>query len=529
MAYDPNTRLLLKFGEAAGATTATDTSAQARTASFTAGSVSAAQGVFSTRSAPVGNPGGTITPSAVVVNNPNGVFSDGVMNRQFDVWYRMYGFPVTSSAQPLISMQFANGDLFNFEVGPTSVAAVFDGRNTDAAKYAYRSVTTFPPANTWRHYRILIAGNTLRIGANGAELGSVTITPDIWTGSATNLPVDIRFGLSPPIWAADATHRAQGYIDSVEFTEGAVTWSGGAYTVPTTEPDDAPLVSGVTGEGANTVEVSSFGAADVYDAINGVGTNTTEDCLGSGDVVHDAHFAEGANTTEDCLGDGYAAGGVVRFADGAGVVESVQSFGTLVATPISKGVGAATTISVTSIGDGGIDWRLCDSAVTLDDAVSVGAGTVSAFASSTGVGANTTSVSSIGAGQVPVQGEGGNTTAVSSVGTVKDEQYGSGANTVSVVGAGVASAYTPAWGGNVLQNVVSLGVGYGELFSAGSADVGVTSFGQGVVPIVGIGWGTTEVFTVCLDHWEPTTAAIYLHAGADGLSLQVQESAMVTT
>lgn len=519
--HNPYTRLLLKFDETAGTTNVTDMSVFRHTATFTGDSVTSAQGMFGTNSAAVGNPGGTFAASSVEVDDPTGVFADGIVPRQFDLWYRLWGYPISQGNQPLLFIKFANGNTIVLYLQGTSyLNSYFNGTRPVSI-----SAPVSMPVNTWRHFRLLIDGHTVRVGLNGAEVGSATIANDAWTGGDTNLPIEIRFGS-----AYDGVYNSQGYFDAIEFTEGTVDWAGGAYTIPTREPSDGYPLPAIEGTSSVILEdCPTEWNAVAQDVLNGVGANTTEDCLGSGDAVHDAHFAEGANTVDDCLGDGYASEGVVRFADGAGVAEDVQSFGTLVATPISKGVGAATIISITSVGDGGIDWRLVDGAATLDDVVSVGTGTVVAYAGAVGVGANTTSVSSVGAGQVPVQGEGSNTTVVSSAGTIKDEQYGSGANTVSVSSAGVASAYTPAWGGNVLQNVVSLGAGYGELFSAGSADVGVASFGQGVVPIVGIGWGTTEVFTVCLDHWEPSTSAIYLHVGADVLSLYAQESAMVTT
>lgn len=519
--HNPYTRLLLKFDETAGTTNVTDMSVFRHTATFTGDSVTSAQGMFGTNSAAVGNPGGTFAASSVEVDDPNGVFADGIVPRQFDLWYRLWGYPISQGNQPLLFIKFANGNtIVLYLQGTSHLNAYFNGTRSVSI-----NAPVSMPVNTWRHFRLLIDGHTVRIGLNGAEVGSATIANDAWTGGDSNLPIEIRFGS-----AYDGVYNSQGYFDAIEFTEGTVEWTGGAYTIPTREPSDGYPLPPI--EGTSSVVLEDCPTAwqvVAQDVLNGVGANTTEDCLGSGDAVHDAHFAEGANTLDDCLGDGYASEGVVRFADGAVVTENVQSLGILVATPISKGVGAATTISVTSVGDGGVGWAVGEGVTTLEDAVSVGVGTVSAFATSTGVGANTTSVSSIGVGQVAVQGAGANTVTVSSAGTIKDEQFGAGANMVSVVGAGVASAYTPLWGEAMLQDVVSIGAGYGTLFAAGGAAISVTSVGQGVVPIVGVGWGSTEVFTVDLDGWEPSTSAIYLHVGADVLSLYAQDSVMVTT
>ena len=519
--YNASTRLLLKFNETAGTSTVADTSAQARTATFTTGGTVASPQKFGNNVAAVGNPGGTFAASSITVDNPNGVFADGIVPRQFDFWFRLWGYPVTQGNQPLMFIKFANGDTLVFYQAITTLQASFNGTRTVNV-----SGSSFASTNQWKHYRLLIDGPTLTIGAGGVQIASTTIGTDIWTGSSTNLPIEIRFGS-----AYDGYYNAQGYLESIEFTEGTVTWAGGPYTIPTSEPTDSTLMPTITGVGANTLEDSTtVWEVVAQDILNGEGANTVEDCVGTGEVVHDAHFAEGANTLDDCLGDGYASEGVVLFADGAGGVEDVQSAGTIVVTPYHRCVGAATLEDVVSVGEGGSGWAVGYSDVVLEGTTTVSEGTVPIYTGPTGVGANTVTTTSSGAGQVIVQGAGANVVTVGSVGAVaKDEQFGVGANTVAVVGAGSAVLDTLVQGWAALQDAVSIGSGYGTLFAVGAADVGVTSLGQGVVPIIGVGWGSTEVFTVDLDGWEPSTSAIYLHVGADVLSLYAQESAMVTT
>lgn len=225
--YDPRTRLLLKFNEASGATTVADTSSYGRTATFSLYSVTDTQGVFSTNSAIVGNPGGTATLSHVSVANPEDLFSFGEKPRQFDLWYRMYGFPITQSVQPVLYIEFTNGDYIELDVNTTTLAAYYDGDTflTASAAFGYS-------ANTWRHYRVVIDGATMKVGCNGAEIASVTHSWNIWTGGVSNVPVDVRFG-------NNGTNLAQGYIDAIEVKEGAGLWAGGTYTVPAVEPIDA--------------------------------------------------------------------------------------------------------------------------------------------------------------------------------------------------------------------------------------------------------------------------------------------------
>lgn len=509
--YNQNTRLLLKFNESAGATTVSDTSAQARSATFSAGSVVSSPARVGNL-APVGNPGGAIAPSAVVVSSPAGVFSDGVVNRQFDLWYQMYwgGVPA-SSTQPLISIQFANGDSLFLTMSPSSVACEYNGTATDAAIYAYRSITAYPAANTWNHYRVAIVGNTLRIGLNGVELGSVTITPDIWTGSAQNLPVDVRFGLAPASWAADATYRAQGYLDTIEFTEGTITWAaGGNYVVPSGEPTDAPYVPPITGTGSNTLGACVSSGAGLVQAIRlGAGANLLDACIGSGEVVHNEHFGAGANVLDTIVSEGFAATGVIPQAVGANMLDAILSSGAGVLGLLSQGIGASTLDSVASAGTGWLNWAVATGNTALEAVGSTGTGSVANYVGPTGEGANVVVTASSGAATARVSGEGSATVSITSSGIASNAKIAEGNNTVAVGSVGTMLCETLGAGANTLQSMNSFGQIASPVFGAGATSCGVSSQGSGILLITGVGENTTDVHTFDDGAWRTSPSAVF--------------------
>lgn len=311
MAYNPNTRLLLKFNNGDGSTATDDTSSYARSATITGGEVSSAAGVFSTNSVVLGDPFGSGSVGDVTVNDVSTLFSTSSNSlKRVDLWFRPEAYPPWGNS-PLFSIVFQNGDTLIAWFSGSSLDVEYNGTATDPAHYLYQSVNFYPEPSQWYHFRFAINGDTLKIALDGSETHSITHTADVWTGVFGNPITAFRIGAWPSAFGVDANLFFRGYIDAVEFLDGDTSWFGGSYTVPSAEPDDysgsGPV--DIFGTGLNALEdFAVFGSSDIPE-VSGYSVVSLDDFVGDGlanglDIVTGDCISQLENVTCSCFGGG---------------------------------------------------------------------------------------------------------------------------------------------------------------------------------------------------------------------------------
>ncbi len=334
MAYNTNTRLLLKFNNGSGSTATDDTSSYARSATITGGEVSSVAGVFSTNSVVLGDPFGSGSAGDVTVNNVSSLFSTSSNSlKRVDLWFRPEAYPPWGNS-PLFSITFQNGDTLVVWYSATAFEVEYNGTATDPSHYLYQSVAFYATQSQWYHLRFAINGDTLKMALDGAETHSITHTTDVWTGVSGNPITEFRLGCWPSAYNNDANSFMRGYIDAVEFLDGDTSWFGGSYTVPSAEPDDYS-------PGGGPVEIF------------GTGLNTLEDVLSFGVGEMPTLFGTCLNTLEDFAGDGYGSTMIIIEGAGLATVENVTGTGDGLVLPEILGSGDATLSAVTGSGFGG--------------------------------------------------------------------------------------------------------------------------------------------------------------------------------
>lgn len=237
MAYNTNTRLLLKFNESNGSTSTSDSSEWSRTLTLGGtAEISSTQGKFSTNSLSVGNTSNSV--GDVLVSSPGDVFSDSVTShKQFDFWFYREASPPWG-IQPLVSITFQNGDSVLLWRGSSSYELEINSTNWNT-DYTYQSYTDYNGYQTWVHLRLKIVGQDYYVGLDGAEImaGSSANGWNLWAGGSGNPVTQFRIGGWPTGYGQDANAYVRGYIDAYQVLEGDTSWTGGGYTVPTAEPD----------------------------------------------------------------------------------------------------------------------------------------------------------------------------------------------------------------------------------------------------------------------------------------------------
>lgn len=333
MAYNPNTRLLLKFNNGAGSTASDDTSSYARYGAISGGEVSSAAGVFSSNSVVLGDPFGSGSVGDVTVSAVSTLFSTSpTSNKRVDLWFRPEAYPPWGNS-PLFSLAFQNGDTLVVWYSSTSLDVEYNGTATDSGHYLYQQVAFYPTQSQWYHFRLAISGDTLKMGLDGAETHSIIHTANVWTGVSGNPITAFRLGAWPSAFGSDANSFLRGYLDAVEFLDGDTSWFGGSYTVPTAEPDD----------------YTSGGPVEIF----GTGLVTLDDMPGFGAGEMPVVEGNGLATLEDVTGDGY--GSTMAIIEGAGLatLDALTGTGDGIVLPVVSGDGLATLDAVTGSGFGG--------------------------------------------------------------------------------------------------------------------------------------------------------------------------------
>lgn len=336
MAYNPLTKLLLKFNEGSGSTASADTSNGGRSVTIVDGQVSSANGMFGTNSLEVGDPSGSGVFSYATLSSPAGVWSTSRSSvKRFDCWYYRAANQ-SSGISPIVSISFANNDTLSVWRGATGIEVEINSQNSTVAAYNYGNYDDYQGMYGWHHLRFVIDGPDFALGIDGTQLiafSNSTTGEDLWVGDATNPIAEVLFGSWPLFYNAPGAYF-RGYLDAIEFTEGDTSWLGGSYTVPTAEPDDYAGGSApeLFGDGANTlddltsygtnslVEITGSGEATLDDvvseclgttlgALSGAGANEVDsvESAGTGSVVSDI-VGEGAATLDDCVGSGIGGG-----------------------------------------------------------------------------------------------------------------------------------------------------------------------------------------------------------------------------
>lgn len=296
MAYDSNTRLLLKFE----GSTPSDTSEFAHAITY-AGDYSLVPAYDPFGGQALGLGQGTGSAGAAVVTSPGSVLSAGdsiATPRRVDLWMRAsaadwgYVFLIEGDTFAL-SLTFSGGSIY-LDVVDTEAIFIPD---PDGDYYTSETIylsSAMPTSYTgWQHIRIYIDGYDVKLGLNGSEVsaGSLTYNPVI-KSSATYYTI----GAGHPYYGNFA-----GFVDSVSILEDDTSWSGGSYTVPSAPPDDfGPTAN--NGQGSNTVAaVESAGAGSVGSApFVAVGANTLDSFSGAGlgEVTQTPNLGAGANTLD---------------------------------------------------------------------------------------------------------------------------------------------------------------------------------------------------------------------------------------
>lgn len=335
MAYNPLTKLLLKFNEGSGSTSSADTSNGGRSVTIVDGQVSSASGVFGTNSLEVGDPSGSGIFSYATLSSPAGVWSTSRSSvKRFDCWYYRAANQ-SSGISPIVSISFANNDTLSVWRGATGVEVEINSQNSTVAAYNYGNYDDYQGMYGWHHLRFVIDGPDFALGIDGTQLiafSNSTTGEDLWVGDATNPIAEVLFGSWPLFYNAPGAYF-RGYLDAIEFTEGDTSWLGGSYTVPTAEPDD------YAGGGATEL----FGnGANTLDELTSYGTNSMAELFGDGTNTLDEVLSEGASTS---IGELLGAG--------ESTVEDVASLGGGVVSTTLEAAGATALDDCTGSGIGG--------------------------------------------------------------------------------------------------------------------------------------------------------------------------------
>lgn len=313
-------RLLLKFNNTTGATTSPDTSAYARTAVLTgtAAAISGTVGVFGTKSALLGDPFGAGSIGTVTLNSHHALFGNSAATtKRVDFWYRHEAYP-PSGEGVLFTILWSNNDQIYVSYNASQLTFTYQR----SGNYLTQTVNITHTAGQFKHFRMLISGNTVKVGIAGSEVISLSDTGDLWTGSLSNPITSFRVGGYPDFWGSDLDYFFRGYIDAIEFRDGDTSWTGGTYTVPTAEPNDFGVSGSLTATGANTTENVTGSGQVGYPSLAASGTNTTDGVSSTGDALTE-RLPVGANTTDAVTSTG--AGELGRVAVGANTLDAVTS------------------------------------------------------------------------------------------------------------------------------------------------------------------------------------------------------------
>ena len=336
MAYNPLTKLLLKFNESSGSTASADTSDGGRSVTIVDGQVSSANGKFGTNSLEVGDPYGSGVFSYALLSSPAGVWSTSRSSvKRFDCWYYVAANQ-TSGISPIVSISFANNDTFSVWRGATGVEVEINSQASPVVAYNPGSYSDYQGMYGWHHLRFVIDGPDFALGIDGTELiafSNSTTGEDLWVGDATNPITEVIFGSWPLFYNAPGAYF-RGYLDAIEFTEGDTSWLGGSYTVPTAEPDDYV--------GGGAPELFGDGASTLDDLIS-YGTESLAEIEGAGEVTLD-------DVQSECLGTTLGA----LSGSGANEVDNIESVGdgSVVSDIIGEGAVALDDFTTKGIGGG---------------------------------------------------------------------------------------------------------------------------------------------------------------------------------
>lgn len=351
MAYNTNTRLLLKFNEANYATTSVDSSQTPKAVSFIGTcSVSSDVQLFSSNVAIFGAPADdpSEAPGSVSVDAPDSVFSTSTSSaKRIDLSFQVGAWP-TGGAWTC-PFEISADELGYYIHLFTNAFGEVVIELQSPTEYWWVAATL--PANdigAWHHLRMFFQGHEFRVGIDGAEVGSLSSSADTWV-RPDGVPIDyIGVGSS-----ANQAAYLRGYVDNFHLLEGDTSWTGGSYTVPTAAPDG--YVAGpapISGTGANTVvSVVGGGSGQVGTFVSGVGANTTAVVTSQGSgIVQNVRTGSGANTVSvSSSGIGTAP----PFIYGAGVgAASVSSTGSG-----SIGNGVFTTLLLHGNASDTPDWK----------------------------------------------------------------------------------------------------------------------------------------------------------------------------
>lgn len=284
MSYNPNTRLLLNFeGGSPG-----DTSTNEHALDYAGGyALATTSGPFGDQALSIGIGGASTAVGPVTASDVFSTSDSYTISRRLDFWVNPtstggigYLFNLDSYGEAALQIYESGGAIYA-NVMDLTAFFVDDGMggyyDWDVQEASAGISGLY---GSWHHVRVYISGQTLTLGVDGTDYGSVSLSehPIFKSGVAVD-----QFHVGHP-YATPAT----ALIDCVQVLEDDDTWTGGSYTVPTAPPDDGVSTpTSVTGSGANTLDnLLGAGAGDVTtpsaSPISGSGGNTLGNVTGVG-------------------------------------------------------------------------------------------------------------------------------------------------------------------------------------------------------------------------------------------------------
>jgi len=311
--YFPQTKLLLPFDGANGATTTSDSSDENRTITLAGADISTAQSKFGGSSLSVTNGSGSNICSWETAVDLGTIFT-------VEYWFRRTGSIATHSIAGCALNNASHGSsgvcglLLGFVDTGTSankliLYASSNGSSWDQASTAL--ISDFPVLNTWEHRALVRNGANWHYYVNGTRTftSSAGGSAALWTGGSKCNIGRAWYG------GANAPGALGGNYDDFRITNGVERYSGSSFTPPSTahltsagDVNKQILINSTAdGVAIGTGGINQARIAKVWCSFNGEGTIAFNDSYNCSSLTDNGAGDYTVNFSTDLSNDDYSA------------------------------------------------------------------------------------------------------------------------------------------------------------------------------------------------------------------------------